>query len=290
LNEAGKQADLKKSPSFKAQKSGESLPKKHSLMGLDSVNEENGNLSRESIPSRSSRKKRTLQLPKNTLEKKDSLGIPLSTDHTLSPRSSPIQRESSFTPYSSESSRRRDISPGGTTRRTSRKSNYAYPVPDENSSEKVEDEIPEEFWRYPEIYMMGRIMKVKLNRLLQMGDCIGMDVLEGKTIQKAAVLTMRDCVVVSLSRDDFLRVLRQRRATQRDKIEFFNKVFVEKSEQDHVTSFSMFWEAKELRKNEVVFKQDSPATHVYLLCEGEVIVRFLRWNAIIKGFFSFQER
>ncbi len=286
MNEAGKQADMKKSPSLKAQKSGESLPKKNSLMGLDSVTEENANGSRESIPSRSSRKKTTLNLPKNmksvNYEKKDSLGVPQSNDNTLSPTPSQIQRESSLSPYSSESARRRDISPGSTTRRTSRKSNYAYPMSDENNND---EEIHEEFWRYPEIYMMGRIMKVKLNRLLQMGDCIGMDVLEGKTIQRTAVLTMRDCVVVSLSRDDFLRVLRQRRAGQRVKIEFFNKVFVERSDQEHVTSFSMFWEVKEMRKNEVIFKQDQPASHIYLLAEGEVIVRFLRSNAIIKGFF-----
>jgi len=278
LNEVGKPQDVKKSPSLKPQRTGE---KKSSLIGVvESVTEDsNSAVSRESLGSHSARKKRTFQIPKNIksiiFEKKDSLGIPSSGYDSggLTPRSN-SPRDGAF-PWGTP----RDISPGSSTARTHRKSNYANQKreTEENNSTEMQDkvvdeEIPEEFWRYPDVYLMGRIVKVKLNRLLQMGDCIGMDILEGKTIQKTAVLTMRDCVVVSLSRDDFLRVLRQRRMQHKGKIDFFEKVFAEKSDLGHVAAFSMFWEAKELRKNEVIFKQDEASKFVYLLCEGEVIL------------------
>jgi len=272
---------MKKSPSLKSQRTGEKKPSL--LVGVESFTEEsNSGMSRESL---GSRKKRTFQIPKNmksiVFEKKDSLGVP-SSGYEGSPRAfSP--KEMTFQSISSREGKR-DISPG--TMRNHRKSNYANPTTtEENDSavlpdKVVDEEIPEEFWRYPEVYLMGRLVKVKLNRLLQMGDCIGMDILEGKTLQKTAVLTMRDCVVVSLSRDDFLRVLRQRRMPYKNKIDFFEKVFADKSDLGRVASFSMFWESKELRKNEVVFKQDEASKFVYLLCEGEVIVRKYFWEYI----------
>jgi len=261
------------------EKTREMLVKKESLRGFELIEkEEKGRSSitihsKGSLSSRSPRKKRTLRLdlrnrPSTILDSQPNSPISQTSSNGNSPRSNkePFRNILRDERYSESVS---------TPARSKRVQFFPYLTEDAIQIQTIqpeEDNIPEEFRKNAQLYLMGRIMKVKLRRLLQAGDYIGVEAIEGNNLRSSALLTMKECVCISLHKDDFQKVLRQRKIIHKDKIEFFNDLFLDRAEEDRITAFSMFWGDQSCKRNEVVFRQGEPANHVFLLAEGEVKV------------------
>ena len=258
------------------EKTREVFTKKGSLRGLDPVEEEEkvkSNLtiqSKGSLTSKASRVKRTLRLdvrnrPSAILDSGPNSPLSQTSSNGNSPRSS----RDPFRIILRESRTSRTISSSAKGKRAY----FSSITEDSIQTGQVEEEsIPEEFRKNAHLYLMGKILKVKLRRLLQAGDFVGLDALEGNSLRSTALLTMKECVCVSLHRDDFFRVLRERKVVHKEKIEFFNQLFFERAEEEDITAFAMFWGDLNYRKHDIVFRQSDPADHVFLLYEGEVTV------------------
>lgn len=142
----------------------------------------------------------------------------------------------------------------------------------------VDDEIREEFRKLGHTYYLGRVLRVKYKRMLEPGSVCGDSALEGQSTRTSAVIAAGECCCLTLHKDDYMKVIRQRFQAQKHKIEFFKQLLDYNGNEEHISTFSLFWEVLFLRKRDQIFRQADPANHLFLVWEGEVTVYFLNQN------------
>jgi len=141
----------------------------------------------------------------------------------------------------------------------------------EDLANQVDENILEEFKRYPRAYFIGGVLKVKFSKYLYAGDHCGLKALTDNALRNRAVIVDEDCHCISLHKDDFLRVLEDERTLHADKIDFFKKIF-DKFDKKKVVRFSLLWEHQSFQAGDSVCQQGENSDSLYALFQGEVVV------------------
>lgn len=158
----------------------------------------------------------------------------------------------------------------------------------DNFAAKVDESILEEFKRYPKSYFIGGVLKVKFLKYLYAGDYCGLRALTENSLRNRAVIADEDCHCMSLSREDFLKILEKEKELNADKIEFFRKMF-DKFETRRVMKFSLLWNCQTLNKGDTVFQQGEASDHLFALAHGDVVLSKVAQNTPNKRAFIGQE-
>ncbi len=160
--------------------------------------------------------------------------------------------------------------------------------PNDNFAAKVDESILEEFKRYPKSYFIGGVLKVKFLKYLYAGDYCGLRALTENSLRNRAVIADEECHCMSLSREDFLKIMEKEKELNADKIEFFRKMF-DKFETRRVMKFSLLWNCQTLNKGDTVFQQGEPSDNLFALAHGDVVLSKVAHNTPNKRAFIGQE-
>ena len=141
----------------------------------------------------------------------------------------------------------------------------------EDKVNRVDENMMEEFKKFPRSYFLGGVLKVKFSRYIYAGEHCGLRALTENALRNRAVMADDDCHCLSLDKEDFLKVLEDERTLHADKIDFFKRI-LEKFDIQKITRFSLLWEQQSFQNGEIIYQQDENSDALYTLFQGEVVV------------------
>lgn len=142
------------------------------------------------------------------------------------------------------------------------------------AEKQIDKHVLAEFKKNEKSLFLGGILKLKFSKFLCLGDSIGLNVLKGETVANKAVIATEDCHCLTLSREDYFRVVDYEKELNKDKIEFFQRYFEGEFHPRSLAEFALLWENQSCQTNQVLFQQNEPSDTLHALVSGEVVVSY----------------